>query len=549
MNDQPTDCHVVVIHDYDACYLLSHACTETALIFMAVASEDPANWNDLLAYWPRYRTLDVSEFVDGMPLVVTNRSGASQAIRQTDSWIWIDLVEKRLLTGPAFLLVGRDAAFLVDNDDEDSQRCPLGIHLAPWWELLEQVDAATIDRDREVPVKRPEVNREVLFGEPMISDIADRVLQIVRSDRWPSDLVIDVGAGELPQELSTRLYALTVEVHRDWLMTPRQDLNGRMPRQCLHGGQEWIERIVSAQRRRFEYCGQMIAAPENVLGYATAPMGLPEMVIYFDLCREVISAAWLWCCSEEVRWRLAANDDCRQDLISFLAETQDMWLAMPFEGGSPPSFIIECSRRRIPRAAGVAIDGMLEQQSEEHFGDCNCPICNMMADGMLGIEFAEVDGHQLELDDEFAFSTHQTREAWDEQQRAFAEFSSQVNHDLSALNQFGESEPDEFASAWKGIMSDEPIPGDISGNMKLAFMLAEIVSELEILPATPQTIRQVNVDFIEFCKSHKDQRHAAAKTLGETLDSLADQFPVLVSRVADLRSRLDEQLRLSAGSD
>ena len=63
------------------------------------------------------------------------------------------------------------------------------------------------------------------------------------------------------------------------------------------------------------------------------------------------------------------------------------------------------------RGAGVEIVGMDEQQSEQHAIDCDCPICNMMADGMFGVGFNSIDGHHLELDDEFAFSMHETREA------------------------------------------------------------------------------------------------------------------------------------------
>ena len=58
---------------------------------------------------------------------------------------------------------------------------------------------------------------------------------------------------------------------------------------------------------------------------------------------------------------------------------------------------------RVPRGAGVAIAGMTERESETHEIDCDCPICNMMADGTFGPAFAGIDSHHLELDDEFAF--------------------------------------------------------------------------------------------------------------------------------------------------
>ncbi len=37
-----------------------------------------------------------------------------------------------------------------------------------------------------------------------------------------------------------------------------------------------------------------------------------------------------------------------------------------------------------------------------------------MYDGMFGVGFTSIDGHHLELDDEFAFSKCETREEWEE---------------------------------------------------------------------------------------------------------------------------------------
>lgn len=93
------------------------------------------------------------------------------------------------------------------------------------------------------------------------------------------------------RETANALHALTVAVHRDWLMTPREELNGRCPRDLLHGARDWSDAIVWGQRQRFEDSAPMTAAPDDVVGFADAPMGSEEKVIYFDLCREVIDSA------------------------------------------------------------------------------------------------------------------------------------------------------------------------------------------------------------------------------------------------------------------
>jgi hypothetical protein len=229
-------------------------------------------------------------------------------------------------------------------------------------------------------------------------------------------------------------------------------------------------------------------------------------------------------------------------LVAVASEDPNCWSA-PCEGGSPPSFIIECSRRRVPRGADVPIVGMLERETVQHIPDCDCPICDMMANGMFGVAFTSLDGHHLELDDDFAFSMYETREEWEKQQREFEEMSAAMDRKLAEREAAGETQPDEFASAWSGLLTDLPIPGDKSGSLKLAFLLAEVTSELESLDAPRDDIRQLNKLFAAFRESTAANAAETCRQLGQHLDSLAERFPMLVPRAADFRSRLDEQVR------
>lgn len=506
---------------------------DTALTLLALASEDPSCWDDMVSCWPRYRTPAVCEFFDNLPIAVVDRPPADGALDDTDVWVLIDLAQKRIFTGREFQLVGRDQAFAMVVDDDGQQHFPLSVHLPPWWELHEQVHAADIRQPRQSPIRRPVVNREVLFGEPLLADLAARVLAIVQSERWAQR----DGDGRRSN------YPFTVEVHRDWLMTPRDDLGGLTPRQMLHGGHEWIDRVVWGQQLRFSDSGEIVAAPDDVVGDETAPLGGEEVVVYFELCRELIAGAWSWCENDETKRRLGAGEDCRPALVEFLSGVKEDWLASPFEGGSPPSFIIDCSRRRVPRAAGVPIIGMTGRQAEEHVIDCDCPICAMMSEGTLGVAFAGLDGHQLELDDEFAFSKHETREAWERQQREFEERSAAIERDRTEGEAAGETEPDEFASVWSGHVSDEPLPGDPGGCLTLAFLLTEIVSVLQTLQAPPAELRQLNALFTDFRTCRPAERAEAGRRLGDQLDSLAERYPDIIPRVADFRSRIDERVR------
>jgi hypothetical protein len=280
-------------------------------------------------------------------------------------------------------------------------------------------------------------------------------------------------------------------------------------------------------------------------------MGSQEMCLYFDLCRELIGAAWAWCENEGRKLSRDQPDLALGQLTQLLAKAKVDWLREPFEGGPPPDFLIQCDRRRVPVGAGVAIDGMDEVPPERHANDCDCPICEMIAEGMFGISFSCIDGHHLELDDEFAFSLHETREAWEEQQREYAEFAAGVERQRAERQEEDEDQEkdDAFASAWSGLNTDEPFPGDGGGHLKMAFMVAEIVSTLESLAASREEIKGLNACFASYRQCEDEQRAQRATEFKATLQSLADHYPSLIAKSSDLQSRIDEALRTNTWDD
>ncbi|MDB2687159.1 hypothetical protein N9Y42_08085 [Mariniblastus sp.] len=575
----------VVIMDRESCRL-GLLDEDVAMTLIAVASEDPADWSEMLAYWPRYTSRVVPEYLSSVPLEVVSKECLPESIGESQHWVVIDLEQKRFLSGKAFDPIGRDACFAMHTDEHGDQHDPLSIHLPPWWELREQVEFSAINSPRQSPSKVPRVDREFLFGEPLIEAIADQVLEIKSNGRFAE-------AVKNEAEAHNPFYSLTIEVHRDWLMTPHEDLDGLYPRQMLHGGIDWIDSLAWGQRLRFEQGrggAQIVAAPKDCHGYNHAPMGREEMAIYFDLCRELIDASWFWCQSDNATLkqrnekqrteslagpliiaqtlpteepRLAVSDSAseREDLIGFLNDVKLDWLTSPFEGGSVPAFILECSRRRVPRGGGVEIVGMDQRQKEQHIIDCDCPICIMMAEGKMGVGFCSIDGHHLDLDDEFAFSIHETREAWEAQQQEYAEMSAKWDAERAERERqadAGEIEKDDFASAWSGVISEAPLPGDAGGKMKLAFLLSEIVTEIqqantlqETSPSTPTTtdpdssasITQLNANFTSFRNSSPDELPANAQKLNATLEKIAGAYSDLIPRIADFQSRIFETAR------
>ena len=511
---------------------------DTAITLLALASDDPSSWEEAISLWPRYRTPAVCEFASILPLEETDRASAMHALFDAEAWIVINFDTKQIFTGGQLQEIGRDAVFAMEVDEDGEQHSPLCIHLPPWWELHEGATANDVNQPRQSPINKPIVNRDVLYGDPFLTEIATMILRIAQRDDW---LLRENGNEEHDH------YSSTIAVHRDWLMTPREDLGGRMPRELLHGAIEWSEKVTWGQRLRFEDGEPMIAAPNDWDGFATAPMGSQELCLYFDLCREVIRAGWFWCEKEKEKLAIQENYSVLSQLIDFLRDVKESWLNSPFERGSPPSFIIECDRLRVPRGAGVAIEGIDAVQAEQHIPDCDCPICEMMADGMFGVGFTSIDGHHLELDDEFAFSIHETREAWEEQQRDFAEFSAAI--DRKQAEREASREEDSFSSVWSVIGDDLPIPGDRNGHLKMAFMVSELIADLQIMNAPQEEIKMLNQVFADYRSSDDERRSQSVFRFKEFLQMVGDQYPDLISKSADLQSRLDEAVRAVAHTD
>ncbi|MCA9180362.1 MAG: hypothetical protein KDA51_02895, partial [Planctomycetales bacterium] len=355
------------------------------------------------------------------------------------------------------------------------------------------------------------------------------------------------------------------------------DLAGRMPRQLLHGAVDWSDRIIEGQQHRFHYTEQLIALPDGGADFDTAPMGREEVVFYFDLCRALIDAGWMWCIAQGERPAQWGQESTHSELVAFLRDVEATWMSSPFEGGASPSFSIECCRRRVPQGAGVTIEGMSQAAPAEHGLDCDCPLCIMMAEGMLGVAFMGVDGHHLELDEEFAFSMCATREQWQEMQaefvdeyesenevccdvedtatqsqpeRSLAEDSGTEEHDRKDANTDAgtDKDADEFASAWSGAAADKPLPGDADGHLQLAFLLTEIVSDLQSQAAPAADIKALNAAFVDYRHRRPEDALSVAERFKAALQFLAERYPSLVSKVADMHSRIDEQLRMPVRS-
>jgi hypothetical protein len=143
---------------------------------------------------------------------------------------------------------------------------------------------------------------------------------------------------------------------------------------------------------------------------------------------------------------------------------------------------------------------------------------------------------------------YETREEWEAEQCEFGEFSDATDAEAVEDAMTIEPEPDPFGSVWSGMGSDDPLPGDPNGHMKLAFLLTEIVGELQMASAPKDDLRRLNACFVAYRNDAVD-RSVSGQELCDCLEDLARCYPQLTSRAADFQSRMAELRRAAAPRD
>ncbi|MCO6457419.1 MAG: hypothetical protein J5I93_19130 [Pirellulaceae bacterium] len=389
-----SDRETVFVRDREQVRQLADVDSWDSMTLIAVTSSDPRTFDELCRAWWRYRP---RERLAERAWFEWNGSSPQ------GPWVLLDLAALRVVAGGGSELPEDGAAFQRDDGPWTPENPLVWINRPPGWTLLEGTSWCEALPPLPVPVEPLDV-RGVLYGRPLAEFIARRAVELARSGKLPA-APFDATPEPWPdtrtdsrREADQHWHRLTVQAHADWLLTPREDLEGQPPRHFLHAGRAWLEREVDNRQRQWS---QTKSAPRAIdpdtFAYRHGPLGRHEVVVYFDLCREVIQAAWL---------QLARDPETDiESLTTALRSHGQQWLNEDSIDGNPtpPAVIIETERRHLPLLA----DG-------SHL-DCECPICQSLADRRFGPGFVGFDGHHLELEDEFAFSLCESREEWQEE--------------------------------------------------------------------------------------------------------------------------------------
>ena len=447
----------------------------------------------------------------------------------------IDLTARLVVVDSTYLSPGKTGA-VAYHDGRRATDKYLRYHLADDWLFLSDGDCCepAAQERREERAAKPLLDaRAVFYGRPLMEYIASETFAAFARRE-------DIAPQTSPDQErdASPFYKTLSQIHAAWLLTPREDLDGRHPREVAlerHNHLTWDLEDRCLQWSSLGECPPGL--PESSHAYRYGGFGTHELVKYYDLVREL-----LWFCWEhltelaqspaaEHRPESLAVEDFLAMEVPRLESFREEWLDWPDPEchGRTPRSVIDRERARLP-----------EGGSGHAMIDPDCPCCQMLSD-MPGPSFWHLDG--CNMDDEFAFDTScRTREEWEEERRHWEEFNRRFNAESAERERLGvtSSEPREDGSnaIWSrsfsvGDSADVPLGIRLFG---LGCRLAELIADLRgdadresTPPETQRHIDQLNRDFGNVRELLQRSEPSLAEAL---LEPVVDRFAESLAAIA-----------------
>jgi hypothetical protein len=449
--------------------------------------------------------------------------------------VWVDLPARLVASDSTYSSLEQHAAVLWPGAEPQSD-LTLPYHLSDEWLLtedVEQFERLSQQRRAARQATEPLDARAVAYGR-----LPEFVVRAVDANR--ADLA-DLGDAARDE--------LIRDIHARWLLEPRHDLRDQCLRSLLIDDRH--RHIVWDLQHQQQRWSALREPPPGIAresaAYRFGGFGTHEIVLYYDLVRELLS---------ECVARMAALGTAQADLPAeseHLQQHLQDWMNHPhgeFHDRTPQS-IIDRERRRLPEC----ISG------EEAVIDHDCPMCEMMADEQFGPGFWYLDG--CNMDDDFAFSFHNTREEWEAEQREFEErnrtWEAKRQHDEAFIG--GDiglkdylSTDDAQSAIWQTSYSDPRAADALAPQEAVPLMLFAVGAHLcelgenlqerrDIDGRLPQTLRAL---FTQLRHAIQDRNSwlvpSAVAEFSEALEQLAHGRPELAAKCTDLEQQLDRLL-------
>ena len=286
------------------------------------------------------------------------------------------------------------------------------------WLFVTSIDAWQWSRQRRISERTTNPTfdaRPILFGRSLLQFIVNACRSLPEHPLVVSDPQVSLTAAD-DDALAKQISA----IHARWLLTPREDLYGKSPRDVMLAHQDQID--FDLHTRSLQWSLQNEGPPclsTNSFAYRFAAFGTHEYVLYYDLIRHLIGGLIDLLPQATVSTDCETPDD--DQLIATLNQMKTEWLENPQAdlGGRIPAILIDNERKRLPQA----------MRPRDMIIDDDCPMCQMFGDETtplgMGVGFWHLDG--AHMDEDFAFSTYKTRQEWENEKRRREEFDREFN--------------------------------------------------------------------------------------------------------------------------
>ncbi len=281
-----------------------------------------------------------------------------------EDWLLIDLSKQRLVTSSQVWLPESPASY--SQEEEDEQGTPVvWIHLPPWWTLTNGEDWRTsfaLDQVSEPPIDF----RDVLYGEAFTDTIAKLALATDLSNCRKKFRTSSPPTQRSKAKGITACDGMVEANHQGpHRLADDQTRRSRWrkPRDFLHRNRKWKDREMEYRRNQWSMTRRPPPAVDvDTHMYLFGPMGMEEVIVYFEMCRMTILQAWKGIVQESI----THFEPLSEHLQLFLAD----WLEYGCvdDEASSPKELIESERRLMPRTV-----------DRVHL-DCGCPLCDLEED-------------------------------------------------------------------------------------------------------------------------------------------------------------------------
>ena len=332
----------------------------------------------------------------------------------------VDLAARLVVTQSTYSAPGPSGQVFYRDADRDLEAW-LPYHVSDDWRFVRDVDtweglADSRRRDRQ-PAPRLDA-RQVLYGrvaEFVVAECIGARGPTPPGGTWISPEGWSLTA--LPERAkpgnAIESADAVAEIHARWLMTPREDLGGRSPRDLLQEKREHLTWDIQDRSQQWSMLGECPRPlSEASAAYRLGGFGTHENIVYYDMVRHLAWECWQRVVEPPADAAPAAESP--MELAAWLRRVQEEWLGEPdwenFSGRTPAE-VIRSERERIPMACS----------GKEAMIDDDCPLCEMLAEGPQPV-FWCLDG--CNMDDDFPFSLYcPTRQEWEEEQHRREEFN------------------------------------------------------------------------------------------------------------------------------